>query len=210
MSIRVLLVEDQEVVRSGLRALLAGTEFEIVAEAETEAAALEAVERYRPDLALIDVQLPDGDGLAILQQARQRLPSLIVVMLSAHDNPAYEARSHHGGAAGYLLKSVPCEELIPALRDAAQGKRLWTRASLRRLNGISAQAVPNRTGETPLTPREGQVLRMLSAGATNKQIAESLDISTETVKEHVQHLLRKLGLTDRTQAAVWAVRNGLC
>jgi DNA-binding NarL/FixJ family response regulator len=113
------------------------------------------------------------------------------------------------GAHGYLLKSASPQQVLEAVRAVAQGHRTWTRTDHRRLSGYSASAEPHSAGETPLTPREAEVLIALTEGKTNKEISEQLHISTETVKEHVQHVLRKLGVADRTQAAVWAVRQGL-
>jgi DNA-binding NarL/FixJ family response regulator len=113
------------------------------------------------------------------------------------------------GAQGYLLKGASREELLTALRAAAAGENIWTREELRRVTG--ALAAPRAVGDVdvPLTQRESEVLRQLAHGLTNKEIAQSLTISYETVKEHVQHILRKIGVSDRTQAAVWAVRKGL-
>ena len=130
-------------------------------------------------------------------------------MLSAFDNPAYVARAVALGASGYLLKGCTRDELLTAIRKAATGESIFTREELRRVTG--ALATPRITGdiEVDLTQREGEVLRQMAYGLTNKVIAEALHISYETVKEHVQHVLRKIGVVDRTQAAVWAVRKGL-
>jgi len=113
------------------------------------------------------------------------------------------------GAAGFVMKSAPREKLLEAIRKAAAGDSAWTREELRRVTG--ALAAPRLTGdiEVPLTQRESEVLRQMALGLTNKEIAKMLGISYETVKEHVQHILRKIGVTDRTQAAVWAVRKNL-
>ena len=132
-------------------------------------------------------------------------PELPVLMLSTYDNPTYIARAVALGAAGYVLKGATREHLIETIKTAATGRSAWTREELRRVTG--ALATPRLTAdvEVPLTQRESEVLRQLTHGLTNKEIAQTLEISYETVKEHVQHILRKIGVSDRTQAAVWAV-----
>jgi DNA-binding NarL/FixJ family response regulator len=158
---------------------------------------------------LLDVRLPDGDGLAALARIKAERPTLPVLIYSGYDNPAFAARAVALGAAGYLLKGVPKDELVEAIRRAASGDSLWTRDELRRVS--SALAAPRNTYDidVPLTRRELEVLTRIVSGHTNKRIADELTISYETVKEHVQHLLKKIGVTDRTQAAVWAVRSGI-
>jgi DNA-binding NarL/FixJ family response regulator len=130
-------------------------------------------------------------------------------MFSSYDNPTYIARAVALGAAGYLVKNASREEIIAGIRRAANGESLWSREGLRRISG--ALATPRAPAEldAPLTKRESEVLKQLALGLSNKEIAQALDISYETVKEHVQHILRKLAVADRTQAAVWAVRKGL-
>jgi DNA-binding NarL/FixJ family response regulator len=130
-------------------------------------------------------------------------------MLSAYDNPTYVARAVALGAAGYVLKGANRESLLDAVHKVAAGETSWTREELRRVTGALATPRLNADVEAPLTQRESEVLRQLAQGLTNKQIAVALHISYETVKEHVQHILRKVGVSDRTQAAVWAVRKGL-
>jgi DNA-binding NarL/FixJ family response regulator len=132
-----------------------------------------------------------------------------IVMFSAYDNPTYIARAVALGATGYISKSAARHEIIDAIRIAARGDTIWSRDELRRVTG--ALAAPRAGAETdvPLTKRESEVLKQLAFGLTNKEIAQSLGISYETVKEHVQHILRKIGVSDRTQAAVWAVRKDL-
>lgn len=208
--IRVLIADDHEVVRSGLKSLLAGTEIKVVAEAATGSAAIKYVmENDDVDVVLLDIRMPDGDGLGALGRIKLEKPQLPVLMLSTFDNPTYVARTVALGASGYLLKGCTREELIEAIRKAARKESVWTREELRRVTG--ALATPRLTSEVdvPLTQRESEVLRQLAYGLTNKEIAAALHISYETVKEHVQHILRKIGVSDRTQAAVWAVRKEL-
>jgi DNA-binding NarL/FixJ family response regulator len=181
----------------------------VVAEAATGAAALAAALEYDLDLVLLDVRMPDGDGLRVLGRLKDEKPNLPVLMISTYDNSTYMARSVALGANGYFLKDVQREVLLEGVRKAASGDMVWRREELRRVtSALSAPRMPV-DAEVPLTQREGEVLQQLAHGLTNKEIAQALDISYETVKEHVQHILRKIGVSDRTQAAVWAVRQGL-
>jgi DNA-binding NarL/FixJ family response regulator len=209
MSIKLLVADDHEVVRAGLRSLLAGTDIRIVAEAASGEAAVRMAQKHRPDLALLDIRMPDGDGLTALGRIKLDQPKLPILMFSGYDNPTYIARAVALGANGFVLKDAPKNELIDAIHKAVKGQNIWSREELRRVTG--ALATPRLTNDidVPLTQRESEVLHQLGLGLTNKEIAQSLEISYETVKEHVQHILRKIGVTDRTQAAVWAVRNGL-
>ena len=144
-----------------------------------------------------------------LGRIRLDKPSLPILMFSYADNPPYRARAVALGANGYLLKDCTRDELVGAIKTAAAGGNLWTREGLRRIAGALAAPRVQADVEVPLTEREAQVLRHIAGGLTNKQIAVELKISYETVKEHVQHVLGKIGVSDRTQAAVWAVRKGL-
>jgi DNA-binding NarL/FixJ family response regulator len=207
--IRLLIADDHEMLRCGLRCMLADTEVKIVAEVATGQAAVKYVREYPVDVALLDTRMPNGDGLTALGQIKLDKPDLPVLMFSAFDNPTYVARAVALGAAGYLLKTCGREELLAAIGTVASGKTIWTREQLRRASGALATARPVADIEVCLTQREMSVLRHIAAGLTNKQIAPLMQISCETVKEHVQHLLQKIGVTDRTQAAVWAVRKGL-
>ena len=207
--IRLLIADDHEVVRSGLKSLLANSDIKVVGEVASGQAAVKFALENEVDVVLLDVRMPDGDGLTALGRIKLDKPRLPVLMLSSFDNPAYIARAVALEASGYLLKGCTRDQLVSAIKTAAGGENTWTREELRRVTG--ALATPRITAdvEVPLTQRESEVLRQLAYGLTNKQIAEALDISYETVKEHVQHILRKVGVTDRTQAAVWAVRNEL-
>jgi DNA-binding NarL/FixJ family response regulator len=210
MPVRLLIADDHVVVRAGLKSLLADVrDIEIVAEAADGEEALRMARRHRPEVVMLDVRMPGADGLAVLGQLRSELPAAAVVMFSSYDNPTYVARAVALGAAGYLVKSASRDEIIGAIRRAAAGEALWSREGLRRVTG--ALSTPRAAAEldAPLTKRESEVLKQLALGLSNKEIAQALDISYETVKEHVQHILRKLAVADRTQAAVWAVRKGL-
>ncbi len=209
MSLKVLIADDHEVVRSGLKNLLAGTEFEIVAEATNGEEAVKMASKFKPDIVLLDIRMPEVDGLTALGRIKMAHPDMPVLIVSTYDNPTYVARAVALGASGYLSKGFSREEFLGAFRKVASGEDAWTRDELRRVTG--ALATPRMSGDVdvPLTQRESEVLRQLALGLTNKEIGQALGISYETVKEHVQHILRKIGVTDRTQAAVWAVRKGL-
>ena len=207
--ILLMIADDHDVIRSGLKSMLAGSEVKVVAEAATGQAAVKCALENQVDVVLLDVRMPDGDGLTTLGRIKLDKPDLPVVMLSQFDNPIYIARAVALGAAGYLLKNCTRDHLLATIRTAAAGENIWTREGLRRVTGALATPRIAADVEVPLTQREGEVLRQLASGLTNKQIADSLKVSYETVKEHVQHVLRKIGVTDRTQAAVWAVRKGL-
>jgi len=209
MAIDVIIADDHEVVRAGLKSLLEGTDIHIAAEASDGNAAFKLANKHRPDLVLLAVRMPNGDGLSALARIKLDLPNIPVVMFSSHDNPTYIARAVALGAAGYLLKSATRNEIIAGIRSAAAGETIWSRDELRRVSGALAAPRNGSDAEVPLTKRESEVLKQLAFGLTNKEIAQSLGISYETVKEHVQHILRKIGVSDRTQAAVWAVRKNL-
>ncbi|MBI2826889.1 MAG: response regulator transcription factor [Planctomycetia bacterium] len=209
MSIRLLIADDHLVVRTGLKSLMAGTEIEVVAEAASGGECIRLAMEINPDVVLLDIRMPDGDGLNALSRLKLERPALPVLIFSTYDNPTYVARAVALGASGYLSKGATRDELLAAIRTSAKGENAWTRDELRRVTGALATPRLASDIDVPLTQRESEVLRQLSYGLTNKEIAQSLHISYETVKEHVQHILRKIGVSDRTQAAVWAVRKGL-
>lgn len=206
MTIKILIADDHEVVRCGLKSLLTGTDIKIIAEATSGTEAVKLALKHNPDVALLDVRMPEGDGLTALGRIKLDRPKMPVLMFSTYDNPTYVARAVALGGAGYVLKTAGHKKLIDSIRQAATGENVWTREELRRVTGALATPRMNADVEVPLTQRESEVLKQLSQGLTNKEIALALHISYETVKEHVQHILRKIGVTDRTQAAVWAVR----
>ena len=209
MAIKLLVADDHEVVRAGLKSILTGTDIKIVGEATSGDAALKMALKHNPDVVLLDIRMPDGDGLTALGRIKLDRPKMPILIWSAFDNPTYIARAVALGANGYVLKSGTRDKLLQAIRTSATGENTWTREELRRVTGALATPRLAADIEIPLTQRESEVLRQLALGLTNKEIALALKISYETVKEHVQHVLRKVGVSDRTQAAVWAVRRGL-
>lgn len=209
MAISLLIVDDHEVVRTGLKSMLQGTDIRVVAEADNATTGMKLTVKHKPDVVLLDVRMPDTDGLNCLARIKLDLPNIPVVMFSAYDNPTYVARAVALGAAGYLSKCSSKKEIVDAIHTASKGDTIWTREELRRVTGALATPRVGAEVEVPLTKRENEVLKQLAFGLTNKEIAQALGISYETVKEHVQHILRKIGVSDRTQAAVWAVRKEL-
>jgi DNA-binding NarL/FixJ family response regulator len=209
MTIRMLVADDHEVVRSGMACLLDGTDIEIVGEAATGAEAVAKAQELKPDVISLDVRMSDGDGLTALEQIRDAMPDMKVMVLSTFDNPTYMARAHALGAKEYVLKGATREQLVETIHNVAAGKSSTNQGQMQRIAGAMATRAKQPDSEIPLTQRETQVLRHLALGLSNKEISQSLSISIETVKEHVQHLLRKMGVNDRTQAAVWAVRKGM-
>ncbi len=203
----IFIVDDHPVVRLGLRTYLHHAGLAIAGEADSGESALIDPAILRCDLVLLDVRLPGMDGLDTLQKMLVIGQSIKVLIYTGHDNPTYQARAIALGARGVVLKSEPMERLMSAITTICQGGTNWSKDPRRRATtGGKRGRTTLPESEIALTQREMDVLIQLANGLTNKEIASSLGIGYETVKEHVQHVLRKLGVTDRTQAAVWAVR----
>lgn len=210
MPISVLIADDHEVVRTGLAIVLRDvSDVKIIADVSTGQQAVEKTIELQPDVVLMDVRMVETDGLDALDAIHNQLPDLPIVMHSMSDNPTYVARAIALGAWDYVLKGSPVAELVSAIRRAARresppvGSLVQTVRAAMTENRGKCDACPE------LTRREIQVLRHLALGLSNREIGRSMDISLETVKEHVQNVLRKTNATDRTQAAVWAVRAGM-
>ncbi len=205
--IRVLLVDDHAVVREGLRAFLELQEgIEVVGEAADGAEGLAEAERLRPDVVLMDLLMPGLDGVAAMRELRGRLPAARAIVLTSFLDEDRLLPALRAGAAGYLLKNAPPAEVARAVRAAHAGEAVLDPVVAARLVETLAR------DDEPLdrlTPREREVLVLLGRGFPNKQIARELHLSEKTVKTHVGHVLAKLGVADRTQAAVAAVRAGL-
>jgi DNA-binding NarL/FixJ family response regulator len=209
LTVRVLIADDHEVVRTGIKSILADTDIEVVGEATSGEQTVTMALELNPDIVVLDIRMPGNDGLNALGRIKLDRPNMPILVLSTYDNPTYVARAVALGANGYLLKTASQEEVVDAVKRVADGENIWTREELRRVTGALATPRISNDIDVPLTKRESEVLKQLANGLTNKEIAQALGISYETVKEHVQHILRKVGVTDRTQAAVWAVRKGL-
>src|SRR4051794_35321389 len=200
MPFKLLLADHHEIIRIGLRAILRDEEFQIVAEAANGKEALKLVARQQPDIVVLAVRMPDGDGLECLTRIKLKNRELPVVMFSGNENPTYKARALALGASGYLSKSAGVSEIVEALKSAAIGESIWSKEELRRVTrALRATHGPTEIA-IPLTKREQEVLKQLAFGLTNKEIGQALGIGYETAKEHVQHILRKLGVSHRTQA----------
>jgi NarL family two-component system response regulator LiaR len=212
--IRVLIVDDHGIVREGLRGLLTRPGIQVVGEADSGANAVELARQLQPDVVLLDIRMREGDGLQALPQIKAVSPSTSVIMLTTYANPGYLARAISSGASGYLSKEVNPEQIVRAVRTVAAGDELIDRDLLQ---AALAQAVdlsspdpePTELQAESLSEREIEVLRLMVAGMNNAVIAETLNVSLATVKTHVRHILEKLHVSDRTQAALWAVRHGI-
>jgi DNA-binding NarL/FixJ family response regulator len=207
--IQILIADNHEMVRCGVKTLLAGTEIKVVAEAATVQAAVKLALEKDVDLVLLDVSMPDGDGLSALSRIRLDKPNLPVLLFSAFDNAANVARAIALGANGFLLKGCSRDEFLGTIRTIAAGENAWSKEKLR--SASRSLRVPRRGGslEASLSDTEDEVLRQITYGLTNKQIAAAMNTNEMTVREHVKHILRKIGVADRTQAALWAVRHEL-
>jgi NarL family two-component system response regulator LiaR len=200
--IRVLIADDHAVVRQGLRTFLDLQEdIEVVAEAADGEEALALIEELAPDVVLIDLVMPRVDGIEALRRLRERAPAVRAIVLSSFVDDDKLFPAVRAGAAGYLLKDVQPQELVEAIRTVHGGGAL--------LHPQVAARLLQDMAEDPLTPREHDVLALIGRGMPNKLIARELSLSEKTVKAHVSSILAKLGVTDRTQAALYAVREGL-
>ncbi len=213
--IRILLVDDQAIVREGLRAMLSlEPDMAIVGEAAGGREAVTLAARVHPDIVLMDVRMPDMDGLTALEQIKHADPDIAVIMVSLYDDTDYLYRAVSAGAAGYILKEASRSDLVRAVRITAEGGSIISpnmlRELLERMSALMTPvACPGQPIDTDLTPREIEVLRHVAAGKTNQEIADELIVSPTTVKTHVQNILQKLNVSDRTQAAVVGLRYGL-
>ncbi len=205
----VLLVDDHSIVRGGIRLMLAESEFVVIAEASSGKEAIAVARIAKPDIALLDIRMAGGDGFEALIGLKAEHPRTAVLMLSTYDNPTYMARAVAGGASGYLLKGIEQDELLAAMRAVVRGEMLLSAQELTRSLRSVSDAAHQTDLIAPITQREEEVLRLLSTGLNNRQIAEVLFISEGTAKTHVEHIIGKLGVSDRVQAAVWAARQGL-
>jgi len=210
-AIRVLLVDDHAVVREGLRNFLALQDgLEIVGEASDGNEAIEQAQRLEPDVILMDLVMPGLDGIGAMRQLRARSSASRVIVLTSFLEDERVLPAIQAGAAGYLLKNVAPAELARAIRAAHAGEAIIDPTAAARLVRVIADDARSRIEQPErLTRRERDVLELIARGQSNKRIAFELGISEKTVKTHVGHLLAKLGVTDRTQAALMAVEEGL-
>jgi len=218
---RLIIADDHALLRSGIRSMLHGEPgLEVVAEAADGQEALELCRRLVPDLVLMDVRMPRMDGLAATRAIKEEFPKTSVVMVTMQEDPDYLFEAVIAGAAGYVLKGATPEQLTDAVRQVLDGEFLFNQkltidllrsmAGRERFPTSPPGAAPSEEYVSePLTDRETEILRLLAQGQTNPQIARELVVSPGTVKNHVRHIIAKLGVSDRTQAAVRAMELGL-
>ena len=198
-------------MRAGLRLVLEAAGMRVVAETGSGREAVQLAQEHRPAVALLDIRMPEGDGLEALVEIKADCPQTAVLMLTTYQNPAYLARALAAGAAGYLLKGVTPEQLVEAVGAVVAGESRVDSELLRQAARQWEPADQPSPGTfpdplDPLTQREQEVLALIAGGLTNRQIAEQLHLSVGTVKGHVHRIISKLGVSDRTQAALWLVR----
>lgn len=222
-AVRVLVVDDQRLMRDGIASLLGIQDgIEVVGTASNGQEAFEQALSLQPDVILMDVRMPIMDGVAATAQVRRQLPSCRVLMLTTFDDEEYVVEALRAGATGYLLKDIPAHNLAQTVKAAHNGiyqldpavagkvfNSLTHSESQQSLSPASVRAPAAPVRPTDLTEREIEVLRLIAQGATNREIAEALVISEGTVKNHISNILSRLGLRDRTQAAIYARENNL-
>lgn len=200
--IRILVADDHHIVRQGLVALLKTiTGFSVVAEASNGEEAIQCFERHQPDVTLMDLRMPRVSGVEAVAAIRSKNPAARVIVLTTFDGDEDIYRALQAGAKGYLLKGMSGDELINAIRTVSAGRS--------HIPAVVAERLAERMGAPELTARELEVLKLIVAGNSNKEIGTALGISEATVKTHINNLLSKLGVTDRTQAATSALQRGI-
>ena len=207
---RLVIADDHELARAGLRVMFDTRDFELVGEASNGFEALQLCRRLKPDVALIDVRMPEMDGVTTCHAIKQECPATSVILVTIHTNPEYLFEALKAGAAGYVLKDVSQQELITTVQKVLHGESILDQELMARLLRRLASETPVKEELLPqLSSREREVLQLLTKGHTNQEIAHLLTVSVSTVKIHVEHILGKLGVSDRTQAAVRAIELGL-
>jgi DNA-binding NarL/FixJ family response regulator len=214
--VRTLLIDDHTVLRDGLRLLLSlEPDLEVVGEAGTGRDGIALAERKRPDVVVTDVGLPDVDGVEVTRRLRESIPETRVLVLTVHDEDHYIFTLMQAGASGYLLKNAAGNDLVDAIRTVASGKP-WLQPEIaeRLMSSASRKAAATlRSGLDaliePLTSRELEVLKLLAGAASNREMAEALTISPRTVETHLANIYGKLGVRGRTEAMLWAIREGV-
>ncbi len=209
--VRVLVVDDQHLVREGIASLLSIQDgLEVVGTACNGLEALERTETLRPDVVLMDIRMPELDGIQATARLKHDYPQTQVVMLTTFDDERYVHEALRAGAIGYILKNIPSSDLAEAVRSAHRGIYQLDPAAMEKLaRPGELKTIRIESTLNDLTPRETEVLKLVALGATNREIAHQLQVSEGTIKNHVSNILGRLGLKDRTQAAVYASEKGL-
>jgi len=208
--IRIVLVDDHAVLREAVTAMLAAeADLSIVGQASNGREGLALIEKTKPDVVILDIKMPEAGGLEVLGEVLQTCPATRVIVFTMYENPAYVNAAIRGGASGYVLKSVGREDLLEAIRAVHSGRRFLHAEVTRPLLRQAALEAKLRPGGGGLTVRDIQVLELLADGKSNKEVAQALGISDETVKSHLKRLFEKLGVTDRTEAVALALRQHL-
>ncbi len=207
MTLSVFLVDDHEVVRQGLRHLLeAESDISVVGEAATAGETLPRIGATKPDVAVLDVRLPDGDGVSLCRDIRSQYPEIKCLMLTSYSDDEAMVASVIAGASGYILKDVKGNDLVESIRKVSAGQSLVDLAAAEKvLEFIRETDRPKRDTDDGLTPQENKILDLIAKGYTNKQIGSELFLAEKTVKNYVSNMLTKLGMSRRTEAAVYAV-----
>jgi DNA-binding NarL/FixJ family response regulator len=207
--IRIVLADDHTIVRDGVAHLLnAEPDFEVVGQASDGLQVIELVSRLKPDVVLMDLQMPNLDGVAAIKRIKAADEQIKIIILTTYDTDEYILEGIRAGARGYLLKDVPKEELCRSIRLVNQGNSLMQPSLTARFFNLLAQR-ESKGNEVALTERELEVVKLIARGDRNKEIAQKMAISEGTVKGYVATILQKFGVTDRTQAAMYAVQKGL-
>ena len=211
---RVLIVDDHRLILEGLQYVLEKEGMEVVGRATTGRQAMEMARTCEPDVVLLDIRMPDIDGLEALAAIKSSNPDAAVIILTSYRNPEYFYRAIASGAAGFLMKEGSPSQITHAIRTVLEGESIIDRQVLRdSLKALSATTKRTSSADNldipSLTEQEIRILTMIAEGLTNSDIAEVLTVSPNTVKTHVRNIFVKLGVSDRTQAAIWAIRRGL-
>ncbi|MDI6689519.1 MAG: response regulator transcription factor [Actinomycetota bacterium] len=211
--LKVLIAEDHELMRKGLRSVLQLEDaFDIVGEAKDGQEAIEKAKTHQPDVVLMDLRMPDVDGIRACREIHSRFPEIKILVLTAYETDEDIFTSLQAGISGYLLKDISPEELLKAIRTVSEGKSILHPSVARKVLDRLSSPLESQMSDcesSPLTAREKEVLNLMTRGLKNRDIAKTLFISEKTVKTHVSSILRKLKQSDRTQAVLHAIRQGL-
>ena len=210
MSIKIMIADDHSMVREGLKSLLDLEEnIEVIEQAENGIDCLEKLEKVTPDVLLLDINMPSMDGLEVLKKLKEEKSKVKVLLLTAHNETEYLLKAAELGSDGYVLKDAPSSLLVKAINSVYQGETFIQPSLELIINDKIEEKKQDDLKIESLTRRECEVLKLLAIGMYNKEIGETLNITERTVKNHVSNIFKKIGVSDRTQAAVFAIRNSL-